>query len=75
MAKTQAPPEVQSICKAAEEIDTQFLKEEPIETQGAIVNVLCQIVEHRLAMINRERAKEAKAAQLANQFGPHTKAN
>lgn len=75
MPKPQAPSEVQSICKVAEEIDTQFLKEEPIETQGAIVNVLCQIVEHRLAMINRERQKEAKAQHLANQFGPHVKAN
>ena len=70
MAKneTNGNDETQSIIRIAEKIDNE-LKELPIETQGAVINVLSQCCEHRIAMINRARRKEADDEKRAAQYG------
>ena len=55
--------------KTAERLDNE-LKELPIESHGAIINILSQLCEHRVAMIQREERKKAEADKRAAQFGP-----
>lgn len=62
--------ELQGILKTAGDMDNQ-LKELPMESHAAIVNILSQLCEHRVAMITREERKAAEQRQREAQFAPH----
>ena len=74
MTKPHTQPEpsdgMASILKVAAKMD-QELSELPMPSHAAIVNILSQLCEHRLAMVHREEQKKAEQAKREAQFSPH----
>jgi hypothetical protein len=62
--------ELDNILKVAERLDNE-LKELPLESHAAIVNILSQLTEHRASMLQREERKKAEQRQREAQFAPH----
>lgn len=49
------------------------LKQLPTETYAAVVNILSQLCEHRIAMIQREAQKRMQEERREQRFAPHLK--